>query len=91
MFGKKTKRNIDEMAETDGFVKPPIINGVLCYISTARHSMKSEDIVRICHAFFKDDDVLKGKDVLCELVGQKPIRRRNENRIVNELRDLLIF
>ena len=77
------------MAETDISVKPPIVNGVLCYISTARHSMKSEDIIRICHAFFKDDDILKGKDLLCELIGQKPIRRRNENRIVNELRDIV--
>ena len=78
------------MGDTNGITAhTPIINGVLCYISTARHSMRSDDIIRICCAFFKDDDILKGKDLLCELIGEKSKRRRNENRIINEMRDIV--
>ena len=40
-------------------LKSPIINGVLCYTSTARHSVRNDDIVRICLVFYKDD--IKGK------------------------------
>ena len=70
-------------------LKTPIINGVLCYISTARHSMRTDDITRICHAFFKDEAIIKAKDLLCELTGEKSKRRRNENKIVHELGDIL--
>lgn len=77
------------MANDGVTLKTPIINGVLCYISTARHSMRVDDITRICHAFFKDDDIIKAKDLLCELTGEKSKRRRNENRIIHELSDIL--
>ena len=69
--------------------KPPVINGVLCYTSTARHSVRNDDLVRICLAFFKDEDIIKGKDTLCSIIGEKPKRRRNENRIMHEVRDIL--
>ena len=52
-------------------LKTPIINGVLCFISTARHSMKNDDVTRICHAFFKDEEIIKAKDLLCDLTGEK--------------------
>ena len=67
----------------------PIINGVLCYASTARHSVRHDDIVRVCLAFFKEDDVIKGKDTLCNFVGEKPKRRRGEDRMMHEVRDIL--
>ena len=37
----------------------PVINGVLCYVSSARHDMRSDDIIRICLAFYKENDILK--------------------------------
>ena len=69
--------------------KSPIINGVLCYSSTARHSIRYDDIVRICLAFFKDEEIIKGKDILCGIIGERPKRRRNENRLMHEVRDIL--
>lgn len=69
----------------------PIINKVLCYTSTARHAMKNDDIVRVVLAFYKEDEILKAKDFLFDLVGEKSVRRRNENRMVNEVRDLLVM
>ena len=67
----------------------PIINNVLCYMSTARHSMRSDDIIRACLVFYKEDDIIKGKDLLYEIAGEISIRRRNENRKFNELQDIL--
>ena len=67
----------------------PIINNVLCYMSTARHSMRSDDIIRACLVFYKEDDIIKGKDLLYEIAGERSIRRRNENRKFNELQDIL--
>ena len=75
--------------ENEETLKSPIINGVLCYTSSARHSVRNDDIVRICLAFFKDEEIIKGKDVLCSIIGEKPKRRRNENKIMHEVRDIL--
>ena len=67
----------------------PIINRVLCYTSTARHSIRQDDIIRVCMAFYSDEDIIKAKDLLCELIKEKPKRRRNENRILHETEDIL--
>ena len=66
-----------------------VIDKVLCYMSTARHGMKSDDIVRVCLAFYNEDEIIKAKDLLYEYAGEKPKRRRHENRRVNEIKDIL--
>ena len=66
-----------------------VVNNMLCYITTARHSMKSDDIVMACIAFYHPDDIIKSKDLLFDLVGERPIRRRNENRILHEVQDAM--
>ena len=48
-----------------------VISNILCYISTARRALRSDDIVRSCLAFYSQDDVIKGKDLLCDLVEEK--------------------
>ena len=58
-------------------------------MSTARHCMRSDDIIRACLVFYKDEDITKGKDLLYEIGGERSIRRRNENRIIHELQDIL--
>ena len=69
--------------------EPPIIDGVLCYTSTSRHVMRNDDIVRVCLAFYEDDDILRAKDILYEKVGEKIRRKRGENRIIQEIQDIL--
>ena len=66
-----------------------IMNNVLCYASTARHRLRADDIIRTCLMFYDDDEIIKGKDVLFNLVSERSIRRRNENRIMHELKDIL--
>ena len=65
-----------------------VISNILCYISTARHSQRVDDIVRICYVFYRPDDISKGKDLLCDLCSELSKRRRGENRIIQELQDI---
>lgn len=67
----------------------PVINNVLCFASTARHTMKKDEIVRISLSFFKEEDILKAKDAIYELAGERPIRRRQPNRMLNEMNDIM--
>ena len=66
-----------------------IVDSVLCYASTARHSMKTDDIVRVSIGYFKENDILKSKDFMCDLLAIKSVRRRNENRLSNEMKDIM--
>ena len=69
--------------------KEIIIDNVLCYVSTARHTLKNDDILQTCLAFYKEEEIIKAKDLLCDIVGEKSKRRRNENRVLNELKDIM--
>ena len=66
-----------------------VINSFLCYASTVRHDMKYEDITRICIAFYKESDLLEGKKLICENLGEKPKWRRGDQRLVHEVQDVL--
>ena len=65
------------------------INNVLCYVSTARHSLRKDDIIRVCLSFFKDDEIITAKDTVYKIYGEEPKRRRHKNRMLNETQDLL--
>ena len=75
--------------KSDNAEKSLEISNILCYIATARHAMRYDDIVRVCLAFYSNDDVLKGKDLLFTYAGKKVKRRRNENRILHEMYDIM--
>ena len=49
-----------------------MISNILCYISTAKYVLRADDIVRSCLAFYSQDEIIKGKDLLFELVGENP-------------------
>ena len=66
-----------------------IVNNILCYISTARNTLKNDDIIHVCLAFYKEEEIINAKDLICEIIGEKSKRRRNENRILNELKDIM--
>ena len=48
----------------DGIHQEIVVNGILCYMSTARHVMKRDDIIRVCLVFYEGDDILSGKDTV---------------------------
>ena len=60
-----------------------VVNNLLCYITTVRHSMKSDDTVMACIAFYHPHDIIKNKDLLFDLVSEKSKRRINENHILH--------
>ena len=66
-----------------------VINKVLCYVTTAVQSMKKDDIIRVCLSFYKEEDIILAKDLIYKTVGEKPKRRRHENKMLNEMHDLL--
>ena len=53
--------------------------------------MRVDDIVKSCFAFYHVDDIIKGKDLFYDIVGERPIRGCNENRILHELQDITDF
>ena len=66
-----------------------VVNNVLCYTTSARDNLRSDDIIRTCLAFYNQDDIVKGKDILFEFVGERPIRRRNNDRLLHEMQDIM--
>ena len=73
-------------------VMTPIVSGVLCFMSTARHSMRADDMVRVCRSFYKEDDVNKAKDILLDMITDPaksiPKRRRGKEKLIHELEDI---
>ena len=72
-----------------GDVRDMIVSNILCYMTTSRYSLRNDDIVRVCIAFYSCDDILKGKDLLFDIIGDRSSRRRNKERLIHELEDIL--
>ena len=85
-----TKENLKMSNIENGLSGETIVfDNLLCFVSTARHSLKRDDIIRMCLSFYKESVILKSKDTLCDIVGVKTIRRRHEDRLMNELKDIM--
>ena len=71
----------------------PIVSGVLCFTSTARHSMRADDMVRVCHSFYTEEDITKAKDILLDFIEvhpkSVPKRRRGKDRLIHDLQDII--
>ena len=66
-----------------------IVNNVLCYISSAGHSHNDLEITNSCEAFYKCDEIFTAKEIIYRYSDETPIRRC-DNRISNDLSDLLV-
>ena len=80
-----------EMTESKGETKAKSlhVDNLICYVTTARHSMKTNEIIRICITFYKETDILRSKEYLCQLVEERNIHWCNEDRLVNEMKDIM--
>lgn len=65
-----------------------VIDGLLCYVSTARHSLSKDSIVQSCCSFYDLNKVKESKDLLCVYSGDKPVRRRGDNARKTEMQDI---
>ena len=52
--------------------KEIIIDNVLCYVSTARHTLKNDDILQTCLAFYKEEEIIKAKDLFVISLVKNP-------------------
>ena len=80
-----------KMTESKGETKAKSlhVNNLLCYATTACHSMKTDEVVRICITFYKETEILKSKEYLCQIVEERNTHRLNEDRLVNEMKEIM--
>ena len=67
----------------------PVINSVLCYISTARHTKTDEQIVQFCLPFYDLNIIREAKDVLFKYTEERNVKRRGDDCKKSELTDIL--
>ncbi len=66
-----------------------IINGVLCFLSTARHTHTEQALLSICFSFYNAEKISEAKEVLFSHFQETPTKRRGEARARAELIDIL--
>ena len=66
-----------------------IINNVLCYISSARHSLPEDNIIIVVKSFYSFDKIKEAKDVIHDLCQIKGKRRKADDKISSEIKDIL--
>lgn len=70
-------------------IEDAVVNGILCYISTARNSHSDQTISSICQSFYKYDVITKGKEVLFEITGAEYSKRRGNDKLKSEVNDII--
>ena len=70
-----------------------VINNCLSYVETARNTLNANELVSIVENFYKESSIIEAKDLIYEKIGDRPknvpMRRKAENRIEMEIRDIL--
>ena len=62
----------------------PVTNGVLCFLTTARQSYSTENLISMCVSFYSYERILDAKKVLFSLTGESAITRRGEGKFRSE-------
>lgn len=71
------------------FIKNAVVNGVLCYISTARDSYNEQALLSICQGFYSLELIDEAKKVLYEITGEPIKQRRGPGKIKADLSDII--
>ena len=70
-----------------------ILNDVLCFLTTSRDSLTSDDACIIAVAFYKPDDIVQAKETLFTICKEKLIRRKacqqHPNPNIADIQDIL--
>ena len=66
-----------------------IVNGVLCYISTARQTQSEQTIVNVCQAFYNSDVIREAKELLYSFTEENIVSRRGDSKVKADLTDIL--
>ena len=66
-----------------------IINGVLCYISSARKTLSDQTIINICQSFYSSDCIFEAKEILYNFSEDACVKRRGGGRTTADLTDII--
>ena len=66
-----------------------VVNNVLCYINSARHSLSNDQIIQCCLPFYDYDDIKSAKDNVYKSLKESSKRRRGDNAKKAEIQDIL--
>lgn len=66
-----------------------IINNILCYITSARKSLTTDQIIQCCIAFYNKQQIYDAKDYIFSLNNESSTRRRGNNAIRSEIEDII--
>ena len=64
------------------------INSLLCFISSAKNDYANEVLFDLVHSFYSEDDIIKAKDMLAEILNNSVIVRKNPERKKKSLDDV---
>ena len=74
-------------------IEDALLDDVLCFISSAKHSLTREEIIKIAVAFYKPEVITKSKEVICKLssvCAKKRIAcKSHPNPAVADLEDIM--
>ena len=76
------------MGEEDLLMRNSVVNYVLCYITTARHSYTEENMMSCCLSFFKASDITEAKDLLYSKAETETTARKGKSKSTSELSDI---
>ena len=66
-----------------------IVNGILCYISTARHTLSEETIVNVCQVFYSSESIREAKELIYTFTDDNFVSWRGDGKVKADLIDIL--
>ena len=70
-------------------IKNAVINGVLCYLSSARHTLTDQAMCTICLSFYNNDKISEAKELLFKIGNETTVKRRGEAKAKADLMDII--
>ena len=70
-------------------IQNAVINGVLCYISSARHTYSDQAMISTCLSFYNSEKISNAKEVLYGFTDESCVQRRGEGKTRANLNDII--
>ena len=70
-------------------IEDAVVNNVLCYLSSARHSYSENSITSICQSFYNADKIYEAKEILFDISKDPVINRRGEGKVKATVLDIV--
>ena len=67
----------------------PVVNPLLCYISTALDTKSTEYVINCCLPFYSHQQIIEFKDILCSHTGEKNTKNRGDKKCKSELSNII--